>query len=299
MAPRSTSASTGPTTRPGAAEPGLARRGERDRRRVVGRGEAVQVQRDARPPEPRERRPAERPPRGSRALAQVREAEARAHRADQRLHLRDVDVDRRREQRLEQRVGGVVGEEVGDDPVRHAQGPGQHRSVRVLHEEQARADERRERAEPRPRGRVRRASRAAAQLQREADARAAARHVVVEVAVEPLEPRVEVRGERDEEQLDVHGVERERPREVPQADRRAGGLRLGGVGLEDLQPGRGGEGRARRGPAAPARPRAARRPGRRRCRGRGTGPRGPGRWSAGGRRPPRTRASSSASRACR
>ncbi len=58
---------------------------------------------------------------------------------------------------------------------------------------------------------------AAGKLEREPDARAAARDVVVQVAVEPLEPGVEVGGEGDQQQLDVERLELEGPGERAQA----------------------------------------------------------------------------------
>ncbi len=81
--------------------------------------------------------------------------------------------------------------------------------------------------------------RRAAQLDREADARAPPRDVVVEVAVQPLEPRVEVGGEGDQQQLGVHGLERERPGELAQPQARALRLRRLRARLERrAEPGR-------------------------------------------------------------
>ena len=89
------------------------------------------------------------------------------------------------------------------DPVRHPERARQERPVGVLDEQQPARDERRGRAEARARDRRAAPPAGSAQLERETDARPPPRDVVVEVAVQPLEPRVEVRREGDEEQLDV------------------------------------------------------------------------------------------------
>ena len=99
----------------------------------------------------------------------------------------------------------------------------------VLDEQQAAGDERR-RAARAGRGRDSRPGLAArtAQLERQAGARSPPRDVVVEVAVEPLEPRIEVRREGDEQQLDVDR-RRGRMRARAPRSRRSAPARLGRV----------------------------------------------------------------------
>ncbi len=144
-----------------------------------------------------------------------------------------------------QRGVRVVGpQQVRGHPVRHPQAAGEERALRLLDGHEQVLQQRRPRGQPPARGGCGRPG--GADLQGQPDRGPAPGDVVVEVAVEPLEPGVEVRDERGEQDLDV---------EVGQA----AGL------LQRPQPGR-----ARR---------PARRPGapRRRAAGRGCGRRGAGR----------------------
>ena len=135
----------------------------------------------------------------------------------------------------------VVAEQVHGDPVGDAQRAGQERPLGLLDDHEPALEQRRalHQAMPRNRGRGQRAR----ELEREADARAAARHVVVQIAVEPLETRVDVRRERHEQQLDVDRSEREGPGEPAQAHVLAALLGLVGRALdlrEELRAGLGG-----------------------------------------------------------
>jgi hypothetical protein len=90
---------------------------------------------------------------------------------------------------------------VGGNAVGDAERPGQERAVAILHDEQTTGDERGKRTEPRPAGAGSLAH--AGQLKGEADARPSPGDVVVEIAVEALEPGVEIGRQGDEEKLDV------------------------------------------------------------------------------------------------
>ena len=72
----------------------------------------------------------------------------------------------------------------------------------------------------------------AAQLEGEPDAGPAAGHVVVQVAVQPLELRVEVGGQGDEQDLGVERGQVEGPGHPPEAKVRTGGLGAVGGGLD-------------------------------------------------------------------
>ena len=129
------------------------------------------------------------------------------------------------------------------DPVRHAERTGQERPVRVLHDQEPARDERPRRAQPCPSG-ARRAARPD-QLQGEADARPAARDVVVEVPVQPFEARVEVRRERHEQELHVERLEPERADQPAEAHVDSRGLSGVRIGLDHLQVRRRGRVRGR------------------------------------------------------
>jgi len=90
---------------------------------------------------------------------------------------------------------------VRDDPVRYPQRPGQERPVGILDDQDPDVDQRRARRQPCPGGGL--GERDSGELQREADRGPAAADVVVEVAVEALQPRVEVGRERGHQQVDV------------------------------------------------------------------------------------------------
>lgn len=82
---------------------------------------------------------------------------------------------------------------MGRDPVRDAQGPRERGAVRVLDEQQVPERQWGERAEAVPVGPG--PARAGRQLERETERRAAARDVIVEVPVQALEARIQVRRE--------------------------------------------------------------------------------------------------------
>ena len=122
-------------------------------------------------------------------------------RPGQSAGLLAVERHRLGEQTDQRRVGGVVAEQVRGDPVRHPQRPGQERPVGVVDLHQRPVDQRRAGQQPRPGRRRRR--RDVGQRQRQTDRRAPPGDVVVEVAVEPLEPAVQVGHQRDHQQFDV------------------------------------------------------------------------------------------------
>ena len=106
----------------------------------------------------------------------------------------------------------------------------EERALGLLDLDEPGVDERGARLQTGPRGRS--GQRHACKLQREPDARAPAAHVVVQVAVQRLEPGVEIGRERDQQQLDVRGHELERALDVAQAHPVARGLRLVGARLD-------------------------------------------------------------------
>src|SRR3954471_23466494 len=106
----------------------------------------------------------------------------------------------RREKRRERGICVVVSQQVHRDTVGNAERAREEGPLYVLDDDEAAGDEwpRRETV-----ARARGFERSAGELEREADARAAARDVVVQVAVEAFEAGVEIRRERDEQQRDV------------------------------------------------------------------------------------------------
>ena len=121
-----------------------------------------------------------------------------------------------------QRGVRVVGpEQVRGHPVRHPQAAGEERPLRVLDGHEQVLHQRRPRGQPPARGGCGRPG--GAELQGQPDRGPAPGDVVVEVAVEPLEPGVEVRDERDEQDLDVEVGQAAGLLQRPQP-RRAGGL---------------------------------------------------------------------------
>ncbi len=89
-------------------------------------------------------------------------------------------------------------EEVNEETPRHVPEPPRTSVIDAAHQGARRAE-----ASPRlglPRTKTR-------QSERQADARTAPTHVVVQVAVVALEPLVDIRRERDEQQFDVGVVE--------------------------------------------------------------------------------------------
>ena len=112
-------------------------------------------------------------------------------------------------------VDRVVAEQVAGHPVGHAQSPGEEGTIGVLDLEQPVRDQWRARRRA-GRGRVASAGDRPAISNAKPDRGAAARDVVVEVAVKPLEPAVDIGHERDDQQLDVDVGEAGSPGELAQ-----------------------------------------------------------------------------------
>ena len=123
--------------------------------------------------------------------------------------------------------GSVVAQQVRADAIRHPQTAGEERPVGVLDDDQAPADERPTGLQPGAGGGRHRGL--AGQLQRQPDRGASPGDVVVEVAVQPLEPAVQIRQQRDHQQLDVQRGQAGGPGEPAQPQ--SSTARLGGVGL--------------------------------------------------------------------
>ena len=95
-----------------------------------------------------------------------------------------------------------------------------------------------------------------AHRQCQGDRRAPPGDVVVQISVEPLEPGVKVRSDRDQQQLHVQGMQPECPGKVPEPDRYAARLRFVCFRLRRLERstigvGEGGAGRPRAGGPRP------------------------------------------------
>ena len=226
---------------PGVAKPGLARRGCGHRTRVGVRSHAGQVELDRLPAGPIECRACQRSPGRPGTLTQVDQRDAGAQAPGHILDAAQVHDQGFREQRLDHRVRGVVAQEVRRHAVRHPQRPCERRAVRVLDDQQAARDQGRERAEAAPGGAGAGTDPRAAQLEGESDARAPSRDVVVEISVQALEPRVEVRCEGHQEQLQVDGLQAVRRDQLPEPDRDAAALGLGRLRIQLDQLRRGGE----------------------------------------------------------
>ena len=227
--PCSTSGSIGPTTRPAARRPASRDAAAAIVARLVARPQARQVELDDRATQAVERGPRERVAGRSRPLPEVDQRHVPGDRPGEDVDVADLGRDRVDAEGLDRRVRRVVAEEMGGDPVRDPQRPRQERPIGVLDDDQPAGDERAQRPQARPAWPGAGTRPGAAQLERQPGARPPPRDVVVEVAVEPLEPRIEVRSERDEEQLDVVRVQPERSREPAQPEVRAGAL--GGVSV--------------------------------------------------------------------
>ena len=100
----------------------------------------------------------------------------------------------------------VVAEQMGCHPVRHSQGAGEQRALRVGDLQQTAGYQRGPGGEPEAAGARPGQS---AQFEGERDGGAAAGQVVVEVAVELLEAGVEIGGEGHQQQVEVHGEQAE------------------------------------------------------------------------------------------
>ena len=110
----------------------------------------------------------------------------------------------------------IASQQVGRNPIRHAQGAGQQRPLGFFDQDQVLIDQRRTRRQPASHIGTTRGN--AAQFDPKADAGATARHVILQEAVQPLETRVDIRGHGDQQQLDVDFLEPEAAAEAPQAE---------------------------------------------------------------------------------
>ena len=162
----------------------------------------------------RQRRDRHRRPRADDPLAQVDQAHAGRQRATELVgDGSPVGAD------LVDQTGqpggrGVIAEQMGADPVGHPQPAGEERTLGLLDHDQPPADQRP--AQLQPGSGARRHGRLAGQLQGQPDRGAAPGHVVVEVAVQPLEPAVQIRQQGDHQQLDVQRSQTGGPGEPPQ-----------------------------------------------------------------------------------
>ena len=215
----------------GAPEPRLAGGGGGDADVIVGGHQAREVEGDGAAAAALESRAAERTSGRTGPLPQVDQGQTGVQAALDGVDLREVHRHRAREQRVHDRVRGVIAEEVRGYPVGHAERAGERRPVLVLDDQEVSRDQRRQRPQAVP-AVVPPAAAAARQLQREADAGAPSRDVVVEVAVEAFEAGVEVRRQRHEEELEVHRREVERAGELAEADPGTGRSASDGARLE-------------------------------------------------------------------
>ena len=119
-------------------------------------------------------------------------------------------------------VRGGVAEQVRHDSVRDAKAAGEVRTLGILDQDQPEVDERTGRRQRTTR-RGRRGG-GAGQLQRQPDARAPPGHVVVQVAVELLEPAVQIRQQGGDQQAYVErrepGVQGQRPQRAGLVEQR-------------------------------------------------------------------------------
>ncbi len=207
---------------PASRQPRLPRGRRGDDGHVQRRIEPVQVEHQRGPSGHRQRGRSQRRARAPRPLPHVRQRRPTRQHPSQpggsgagaaRLaSCRRVDQDAG-----QQGVRAVVAQQVGGDPVGHAQGPGQQRPLRVLDLHQATGDQRAGAAE----ALVRRGAgrRDQTKLQCQPDARPPAADVVVQVSVEALEARVDVRRQRHQQQLHVDRLQPEAAGQFPQPHR--------------------------------------------------------------------------------
>ena len=123
---------------------------------------------------------------------------------------------------------------MGRDAIRNAERPCQERPVGLLDHHQPAGDQSRGGSESRPLDGGRVGARVAerAQLERKTRASPTSRDVVVQVRVEPLEARVEVGRQSDDQDLDVKPIELEARREPPQPEIRPVGVGEVRAGLD-------------------------------------------------------------------
>ncbi len=235
-APDSASTSTGPATSPApsssASRIARSARAAASLRRHGAQAGQVEGQRAHR--RRRQRRDRHRRPRADDPFAQVDQAHPGRQRATELVgDGSPVGAD------LVDQTGqpcgrSVIAEQVGADPVGHPQPAGEERTLGLLDHDQPSADQRPTQLQPG--SGARRHGRLAGQLQGQPDRRAAPGHVVVEISVQALEPAVQIRQQRDHQQLDVQRSQTGGPGESPQPQGRSGCLGRVGVGLE-LDPG--------------------------------------------------------------
>ena len=137
------------------------------------------------------------------AVTEIEQVYAAVHGVRDLLGQRSVDLAGLGQQTTERGIGSVVTEQVGDDPVRHPETTGQQRPVLIFDDDQALADQ--WSAGLQAAAGLTRQVAGPGQLQCEADRSPPPGDVVVQVTVEPLEPRVQVRQQRGDQQLGVQG----------------------------------------------------------------------------------------------
>jgi hypothetical protein len=217
---------------PGTAQHGLAQQGGGRRVLVRFRAQARRVHLQHRETGLPQRGGGHLPGTAARPFAQVAEPYVGPQRAHELADVGRGDLVHHAGDTGQRRVRQVVAQQVVDHPVRHAQRAGQERPLPVVHHEQPGRPQRCRRVDPRPARRRR--LRQPAQPQRQARGRASPRDVVVQVAVELLEPAVHVRREGHQQQLDVQPGQPGGLRQPPQPAGRRRGLER----HERLAPGR-------------------------------------------------------------
>jgi hypothetical protein len=124
------------------------------------------------------------------------------------------------------RVGNVAAEQVRRYAVGHTQGARQDRSFALFKQHQVLVDQRS--AGGKPAAGVCPARGESAQFEPEANAGASARHIILQIPVEPLETGVDVGRHGNQQQLDVDLIETEIARQAAQSQ--IGPLLFGGIG---------------------------------------------------------------------
>jgi hypothetical protein len=105
---------------------------------------------------------------------------------------------------------------MGSHPIRHPERASEERTLGILDQYEAPGYKRRGRSEVV--AFTAETEFARRELQGQPDACSASRHVVVEVGIQALEARVEIRSECHDQDLDICGLERERPDEATQSE---------------------------------------------------------------------------------
>ncbi len=193
----------GPGDQHGAAQPGLPDRLDQDRRvgSVGGGRDGAELGREHRQPRPAAGRRGDRERIASRELAQVGQGHPGCERAGQAVDDGAAHIGRVDEYGAKPGFGPVVTQQIRRHPVGHPQRPGQEGTVGVLDDEQPGSRQHSIRPAAHPRGGVQR--RTPTQFQGQTRAGPPPAHVVVQVAVELLEPGVKVRSEGDQQDVNV------------------------------------------------------------------------------------------------